>query len=217
MIETREPCEDTPSREGRPPSEEEQRKVQLATEGVGPLLQRDYVIVIEESHCTPEQAVQWVRTDFPRFSPEELARFTLPGDGSRPLDLNDTMHVLMAGTLQCGVQVVHRDRNSFTLRTLEGHPEAGRITFGAYEDEGGRLVCRIRSRARLRHQLHRFIYQLLGKHPQTRTWIVFLERLAAACGGRRLSEVLTSTEIVPETPADRGAEDTPTFTAASGR
>ena len=196
-----------------PPREEEQRRSQFAADGVGPLLQRDYVLVIEGSRCTPEQVAQLLRSDFPRFSPAELARFTRSGDVTRPLDRGDTMHVLMVGMVECGVRVIHLDRNSFTLGTLEGHPEAGRITFGAYRDAAGRLVCRIRSRARLRHHFYWYNYLFLGKHGQTRSWVVFLDRLAAACGGRKLSEVVTSTDRVSETPADRGTEDAPTFTA----
>ena len=60
------------------------------------------------------------------------------------------MHVHMRGIGDFGVVVSHVEDGSFTLRTLEGHPEAGRITFGASRDAAGHLVLRIRSRARLR-------------------------------------------------------------------
>lgn len=197
----------------RPPQEEEQRRNQFAPEGVGPLLQRDYVLVLEESRCTPEEAALLIRTEFPRFSPDALARFTRSGDLTRPLDRGDTMHILMVGLVQCAVRVIHLDRYSLTLGTLEDHPEAGRITFGAYPDEGGRLVLRIRSRSRLRHHLHWHNYALLGKRGQTWTWVTFLERLAEACGGRKRSEVITSTEKDIDIPADRGLEYVPTFTS----
>ena len=39
-------------------------------------------------------------------------------------------------------------QRSLTLGTLEGHPEAGRITFGAYRNDDGDVVFHIRSRAR---------------------------------------------------------------------
>ena len=54
-------------------------------------------------------------------------------------------------------------------------------------------------------------YELLGKHAQTKIWTTFLEHLARECGGRPLGEVITSTDEVPEDPADRGETDHPTF------
>jgi ferric-dicitrate binding protein FerR (iron transport regulator) len=34
-----------------------------------------------------------------------------------------------------GVMVLYADGESFTVMTAEGHPEAGRNSFSAYEDE----------------------------------------------------------------------------------
>jgi hypothetical protein len=193
------------------PSPEERRGIQLASEGAGPLLQRDYVIVLEGSACTPEAVAEKIRSDFPLFSPVELARFTRPAGAAGPLVVGDTMHVRIRAVGDCGVMVTHREPRSLTLRTLEGHPEAGRITFGAYRDEAGHLVCRIRSRARQRNRRLFTGYLMAGIHGQTRVWVTFLERLAAACGGRLLGEVLTSTDEVEELPEDWGAGEAPTF------
>jgi hypothetical protein len=198
-------------REPECPSPEELREVQLATEGAGPLLQRDYVVVLEGSTCTPEAVVEMIRSDFPRFSPAELADFSRPEGAVGPLAVGDTMHVRIRAVGDCGVMVTHREPRSLTLRTLEGHPEAGRITFGAYRDEAGRLVCRIRSRARQRNRRLFTGYLTVGIHGQTRVWVTFLERLAAACGGRVLGEVITSTDEVEELPEDRGIGEAPTF------
>lgn len=193
------------------PSPEEQQDIQLATEGAGPLLQRDYVVVLDGSPCTPEAAVAKIRADFPSFSPEELARFTRPVGAAGLLAVGDTMHVSILGVGDCGVKVTHLGPGSLTLRTLKGHPEAGRITFGAFRDEAGRLVCRIRSRARQRSRRLFAGYLMVGIHGQTRVWVTFLERLAAACEGRVLGEVLTSTDEVEELPEDRGVGEAPTL------
>jgi hypothetical protein len=192
-------------------SEEERRPVQPATRGVGELLQRDYVIVIEGSAYTPEQVVEMLRRNFPRFSPAELARFTRPSGEVGPLDVGDTMHIRIRGRGECGVIVSHLEPHSLTLRTLGGHPEAGRISFGAYRDAAGRLVCRIRSRSRLRDLVQYAGYRLLGKPAQTETWDTFLERVAETCGGRVLGKVLTSTDRVTESDADRGFVERSTF------
>src|SRR5438552_1597143 len=118
-------------------SEEERRPIQWPSEGAGPLLQRDYVLVLEDSACTPEEVVAKIRADFPRFSPADVARFTQSAGSARPLEPGDTMHVSIRHVGECGVVVTHRDDQTLTLRTLKGHPEAGRITFGAYRDEAG--------------------------------------------------------------------------------
>jgi hypothetical protein len=193
------------------PSPEEQRRIQWPSEGAGPLLQRDYVIVLEGSRCAPEGVVAKIKADFPAFSPAELARFTRPPGATGPLDRGDTMRVHIRGTGDHRVKVTHRDSQSLTLRTLDGHPEAGRITFGAYLDEAGRLVCRIRSRARERDGLIFAGYITVGIFGQGRVWTTFLERLAACCGGRILGRVTTSTDEVDDFPEDEGTPEAPTF------
>jgi hypothetical protein len=127
------------------------------------------------------------------------------------LSVGDTMHIDIKGYGECAVRVAHVDARRLTLRTLDGHLEAGRITFAATTDVGGRLVLRIRSRARLRNAPWYAAYALMGKHTQTRAWVTFLERLAADCGGQALGEVVQSTDRVEESPADRGEEEAPTL------
>jgi hypothetical protein len=185
-------------------SEEEQRPVQPAPEGTGPLLQRDYVAALAGTAWSPERLIEMLRSDFPRFSPAELAHFTRPDGETGPLNVGDTMHIHIRGAGDCGVMVSHVDDRSFTLQTLQGHPEAGRITFGAHRDAAGHLVARIRSRARIISPHHYVGYKLIGKRAQTRAWVTFLQRAAAACGGRLLGGVLLSTDEVTETNADRG-------------
>ena len=46
------------------------------------------------------------------------------------------------------VRVVDTNSLSLTLATDDGHPEAGRITFGVYPNDEGDIVFHIRSRAR---------------------------------------------------------------------
>ena len=195
-------------------SREEKRPARLAPEGSGPLMQRDYVLVVEGSRLAPEEVVRLIRSGFPRFSPAGLAEFTRPEGATSPLALDDTMHIKIRGAGHCAVVVSHLSERSMTLRTLQGHIESGRITFGAGLDVGGRLVLRIRSRARWSNPPRLLGYFLGGKMIQARVWITFLERLAAECGGRRLGDVVLSTDRVSDNAADAGEEERPTFTAA---
>jgi hypothetical protein len=196
------------------PAEDEAKKVIPATEGAGPLLQRDYSAVIEGTRCTPESLFRLVVEDFPSFSPEGIACFSHHPEGTEgPLETEREMAIQIAAAGVCHVRVVHMDDRSLTLRTLDGHPEAGRITFGAYWDRAGRLKFRIRSRARSSDKVRYVGYQLFGKGMQTQTWVTFIERVAAACGGRLHGDVRVETSQVEDTLADEGELDTPTFRA----
>jgi hypothetical protein len=184
-----------------------------AAEGHGPLLERDYWVVIQGGHCTPEQAMQRVLAEFPRFSPGELAQFTHPSGGKAPLAVGDVMDIDITGDGKSQVQITRIDARRLTMQTVEGHPEAGRITFGAYLHQDGHLIFRIRSRARLRDRFRLIGYRLLGRAMQTRVWITFCQRVAEECGGRIIGEVQTETREVREELSDRGIAEQPTFTA----
>src|SRR5205085_8329926 len=105
-------------------SEEEQRPAQLAKHGAGPMLQRDFAMVLEGSGCSPEEMMLKVRAQFPRFSPARLCRFTRPSGAAGPLRVGDTMHVHLRGAGHAGVLVTHTDSYRLTLRTQQGHQEA---------------------------------------------------------------------------------------------
>jgi hypothetical protein len=191
------------------PAEDED--VQTAPEGSGPLLQRDYVAVIEGAPAEPEHLIEMLRADFPRFSPPALAPFARCGDGHRPLEVGDELEVVIRGTGCHKVRVVLVEPRALTLRTIAGHPEAGRITFGACRDEQGRLVFRIRSRARIRSYPAYLGYLMLGKKEQTLIWVTFIHNVAKTAGGRVQGDVHCSTRRVDETLADMGEVEAPTF------
>ncbi len=185
--------------------------VQLANEGVGPLMQRDYVAIIEEPLLTPEQAMQNLLENFVSLSPAHLARFNRPSMASGCLQLDEGLEVAIIGNPLTAVRVCAIEERRLTLRTLRGHIEAGRITFGADCDPAGRLVLRIRSRARIHDPFRLVGYLLLGKHVQYRIWAIFLERWAAAAGGRRIGPILEETDCVQESLADLGRREAPTL------
>jgi len=195
------------------PTDTETEEITLvpASDGAGPLLQRDYWGVIEGTRCTPESLIQQIMEDFPSFSPENIACFSLHDGFTPPLDMNHVMKVDIKAAGSCDVVLVHKDDRSFTLRTVTGHPEAGRITFGAYWDRTGRLKFRIRSRARSSDMLRYVGYRLMGKGMQTRTWTTFVERVAKGCGGHIHGDVHVETQEVSDSLADMGELDIPTF------
>jgi hypothetical protein len=152
-----------------------------ARAGFGPLLQRDYWAVIDGCQISSREVMHVVRQRFPGFPPEDLVRFEHPEPG-RALEVGDEMriHIRMEG--ETAVCVVHSDDNSLTLATLKGHPEAGRITFGAYPNDAGDVVFHIRSCARSSSRFRRAGFLAAGDPMQTNTWTDFIDRLAHTVG-----------------------------------
>jgi hypothetical protein len=107
--------------------------------------------------------------------------------------------------------VLDRDANSLTLSTLAGHPEAGRITFGAYRSDRGDVVFHIRSRARSSSRMHFAEYLTAGEGMQTATWASLINTVARAVGDGVLGEIRATTEACEDLPDDDG--DGPTFIA----
>jgi hypothetical protein len=192
-------------------SRPETAEIVWAPEGTGPLLERDYSASIEGTTSTPEQVGAMLRDRFESFAPPETALFRRTGAEGDPLELGDELEIRIALLGQCRVRVVHLDGRSLTLRTLQGHPEAGRITFGADRDERGRLRFRILSRTRASGRLNYVGYLLMGKQLQARCWIRFIGRVAEACGGRIAGRIRVRTRKVDEEPGDRDELEAPTF------
>ena len=189
--------------------------IQYASEGTGPLLQRDYLAAIKGVDASPEDVAIALRTRFCEFAPSETARFESCRTGHGPLEVGDEMNIRIALLGLCKVRVVHVGPCSITLRTLAGHPEAGRITFGSYR-EGGKLFVRIRSRTRQAGLLKYLGFLLLGKQLQARCWIKFLWKLAETLGGTVDGTVHVSTKATKDRPADWGDGDLPTFSVRGG-
>ena len=119
------------------PSPSPPAEVQPAESGAGPLLERDYWAIIDEPTCAPSGVMDMVKARFCTFPPSDVVKFERTGDAAR-LEVGDELDIsiLLAG--ECRVRVVHLDTCSLTLATLEGHPEAGRITFGSYRNDRAR-------------------------------------------------------------------------------
>jgi len=186
-------------------------EILCAASGYGPLLQRDYRAILAGASRSPEEVAGLVRARFPEFAPPQTAVFRVDKDSGAPLEVGDELDIRLALLGRCRVRVIHLDRYSLTLATLPGHPEAGRITFGAGRDDRGRITFRICSRTRASAWWKYAGFLLMGKQMQAKTWVRFIGRLAEACGGDVQDAVYVSTERIEETPADCGGRDEPTF------
>jgi hypothetical protein len=79
--------------------------------------------------------------------------------------------------------ILYSDDDSFTVMTAEGLPEAGGITFSAY-DEDGVMVVQIQSLARASDPIYELGFRLFGSPAQERIWNHGLSTLAARFGVR---------------------------------
>ncbi len=184
-----------------------------ARRGVGPLLQRDYWAVIVDCRLSPPEVIDLVARHFPEFAPAELAAFRRLGQGRGPLEVGDELEVRIRMTGTFRVRVVHRNRNSFTLATVVGHPEAGRITFGAYRNDVGDVVFHIRSRARSGSRRFYAGFRAMGEAMQTETWAEFVNRVALTVGSGVLAYVHADLRRLPPDAEGPEAMRSPTFIA----
>jgi hypothetical protein len=182
-----------------------------AAEGVGPLLQRDYWAVLRACPYPPPELATIVREHFTDFPPGPLVVFRRTGGGEGPLDVGDELEVEIRLKGTTAVRVVHVGPNSLTLATVEGHPEAGRITFGAYRSARGDVVFHIRSRARSSSSTNYAGFLTAGEAMQTKTWTDFIDRLAHAAADGIVGAIYVETREVED--AGHDAADAPTFVA----
>jgi hypothetical protein len=181
-------------------------------DGKGQLLQRDYWAVIGNCQKGTREIARLVREQFWDFPPSELVKFTRVDGSAAALAVGDEMDVeiRMAGTFR--VRVLHLDDNSLTIGTVKGHPEAGRITFGAYRNPRGDVVFHIRSLARSGTRMHLLGFKALGEAMQTNTWTDFIRAMAVCSGSGIVGDIRADT-IEIDDEGDHDDNVSPTFIA----
>ncbi|QSQ28443.1 DUF1990 family protein [Pyxidicoccus parkwayensis] len=187
----------------------------LAEHGAGPLLQRDYWAVIKDCPHPPSTIIDWVERRFAEFAPSELCVFKHVNASreGEPLQVGEELTVKIQGAGTFSMRVIHKNAQSFTLATLPGHPEAGRITFGAYRNEHGDVIFHIRSRARSGSTFHYLGFVAAGEAMQTNTWTEFVLRVAVTAGEGVVGVIHADTTKLEKEPEGMDPERDPTFIA----
>jgi hypothetical protein len=153
-----------------------------AARGVGLLLQRDYWAVIAGCRVSPSSLLDALTENFAAFAPADVVVFGRSDGTDRPLERADVLDVRIRGAGACRVCVADRTPQTLTLATLAGHPEAGRITFGAYRNDYGDVIFHIRSRARSSTRTRYLGFLMMGEAMQTATWADFVTSVAFTFG-----------------------------------
>lgn len=179
-------------------------RVQLPGEGYGALFHRRYTVVIDRPRMRRRALMERVKADLPAFSPKLLADFTKTKGHPARMRVGDEYRISILGPWNGEVRVAEVTPTSFTFVTLEGHPEAGQITFAVTGNASrpGAICFEINSWARSRDMLVSLSYNegKIGKEVQKSAWVTFCERVAEASGGARHGEV----EVVTEERDDAG-------------
>lgn len=173
-------------------------RVQLPRDGYGVLFHRRYSVTIDRPRLRGRKLMDRVKVDLPDFSPRLLASFKKIRGHPRVMRVGDEYDITILGPWNGGVRVAEVTPTSFTFVTLEGHPEAGQITFAVtpHLTRPGAIVFEINSWARSRDMLVSLGYKegKIGKEVQKNAWVTFCERVVEASGGTRFGEVEVSTE-----------------------
>lgn len=201
------------TRNARTPATEKRKAARLATttdtqqakDGSGPLVHRRYEIALPDRAVTRDIVLRLMQLHLTELAPAALANFEKSEGSDEVFCVGDEYEITMLGPWNGAVRVAEMTRDSFTLVTLAGHPEAGHITFSVEEDATafGTLRVRIESWARSRDALVAAAYGTLGigKQVQTEVWITFLQRLAVLAGVGTRPEVNITTESLAEEAA----------------
>lgn len=202
-------CERAPTHHG---TNRDESELQTPAEGVGKMIQRDYWAVIRACEPGPQALMKQVRSRFEDFAPPSLVTFRRDASDHRTLAVGDELEVdiKQAGTFR--VRVTHTDPNSLTLGTLRGHPEAGRITFGAYRNSHDDVIFHIRSLARSGSKRHYAGFLLAGDPMQTFTWTDFVDCVALTFGKGTVGVIHADVETVKMEEVEV-AMDQPTYRA----
>lgn len=177
-----------------------ERPLQPIDTGVGSLFHRRYWVDIEESKKSTEQLMRLIQHDPNRFAPQELVHFKRTLGDMNNLAVGDEFYISITSPWNAPVRVIDVQPTSFTLVTLDGHLEAGEITFRIIQHpmQTKWLRFEIVSWARSRDRLVKLAFETLGvgKLAQTGMWTFFCQRVVEQSGGKRVGNVQVATQKV---------------------
>lgn len=152
------------------------RKLAGPFQGFGQLWHKTYRIRLENQQLTPAEAIQIWKQNLPKFKPAEKRFYPSPA-GIQPGEIILINARTQGGPISTGVVVLYSGKNSFTLITPQGHPEAGWVTFSAYKDNQD-TVLQVDVLARSSDPLYELAFRLVGTRVQDRIWTHVLTSLA---------------------------------------
>ncbi len=182
--------------------------IQVADSGSGPLVHRRYEIELQGVTLAPSEILSLVQQHLTELPPSALADFVKSRGAQTVLSVGDEYQITMLGPWNGVVRVADKGRDFFTLVTLDGHPEAGHITFSVRHDAIRSDSCsvRVESWAKARDALVNVAFRFgPGSQVQTEVWVTFLQRVASLVGVAPLPSVQISSESVANSGVPTGS------------
>ena len=196
-----------------PPPRSAGGDAQHAETGTGALYHRRYTILLTGTGLTAGAALRLIHRHMTELVPSPLAHFEKSAGTDGLLRVGDEYEITMLGPWNGKVRVTESALEHFTLVTLDGHPEAGHITFRVVADENASdtLHVEIESWARARDAVVHAAYATLGigKQIQTEVWITFLQRLGTLAGMSTTPEVQITTDKLPSDTLEAASRTDP--------
>lgn len=186
---------------------DEKRDVQPLCDGVGPVFHRRYSIEFSCNGILPEELMQMIQQDPNRFSPQALATFKKIKGVDGRLAVGDEFDVHVTGPWEAPVRVSEVSATAFTLSTLEGHLEAGNITFRVCSVGGEQLRFEIESLARSKDSLVNLLYDKIPilRFAQTTMWESYCKAVGGVAAENRVGKDF-DVKILTERKDDESGE-----------
>lgn len=163
-----------------------QSELQLVGSGVGPPIRRMYEVTIGNSMLAGD-LFDLVKSNINNFSKSNNPLADTPFSPMRGSSLaiveGNVYSIDGPGPINPMIAVTSVTSNSFTFTTMQGHPEAGTITFSAIDGPNGSVRFLIESSAQASSSASLAAYWLVAIDIQTQIWTNFLSNIVTTSGG----------------------------------
>lgn len=149
-------------------------------QGFGQLWEKTYSIDLADTKLAPEEIIATLKSNFPKFQPPQNHFYTSEA-GVKAGEIVLINASTPGGMVATGVLVLYASARSFTFITLQGHPEAGWVTFRSFQ-ENNRTMMQVQGLARASDPLYEAAFRIVGSSLQEQIWTYLLESLAKHTG-----------------------------------
>lgn len=122
--------------------------LQNLEDGTGKVYKKSYEISINAVYSELEEAFLAFKKDMNSFSENPLVQLPENDAPGVPTQEGDRLLVEFLGPYNGPMEVIHSDRKSLKLQTLENHPKAGSIAFMVERDSFNHNLFRVETESR---------------------------------------------------------------------
>lgn len=166
------------------------RKAQGPGFGFGSLWRKTYKVRLVSQDLSTTEVATKLKSSLPEYWPAGN-RISLP-DGLQPGAVGIINLTIPGGVpLSTGIRVLNSSKEAFSFVPIQGHMEAGWISFGVCKEDGYPTVV-VQSLARTGDPFYELGFNIFGHRQQEEFWDQTLSALASDFGEKALVEVAAS-------------------------